>query len=176
MCEPVSFFEQALDEQGLDAKITHHSNEYNDTFHVSKKIAGETVLFTTSINNNYLGECSQEKRIALAAENVAQKFRDVMTETIQWENKVIEISPYNEPTASCGVCGESVSLSSHSPHNRLCAELSNPQPTPIERESLIESLDAHSEVLLKMYLIGKLREVCKPSCPNGTGSFVRAEQ
>ena len=175
MCEAVNFFRQALAEQGLDANVTHESDEYTDTFYVSKDVAGEIMTFTTAIDNNYIGSYSEEKRIAIAARGVAEKFEDELTETFDWNGRHIRLQPYDEPEATCGSCGTTVELPPRTMMFAKSAELSAPQPMPVEDKTVLDSLDDHSRVLLKMYLIGKLREECEHYCPNSkysTESFI----
>jgi hypothetical protein len=176
MCEAVDFFGQALSEQGLDAKVAHESDEFNDTFYVSKNVNGETMTFTTSIDNNYLGKYTEEKRIAIAARGVVDKFEEKLTESFEWQGRRIEVMPYDEPEGRCANCGTVVELPSEPTLFPDSAELSAPQPTPVEEQTVLDSLNDHSRVVLKMYLIGKLREKCEQYCPNSkynsTESFI----
>lgn len=169
MCEAVDFFRQALAEQGLDAEVAHESDEFTDTFYVSKNVAGETITYTTNVSHREQRDSnySTEKQMAMAARNVAQKFEDRLTERFEWNGRCVIVRPHDEPEAHCRNCHASVELPPRAgqiftPN----AELSAPQPMPVEDETVLESLDAHSEVLLKMYLMGKLRESCEPHCPN----------
>lgn len=164
MCEAVEFFRQSLDEQGLDAEITHESNGLTDTFHVSKEIAGEQVTYSTTVSTT--PHDSTEKSMALSARNIADKFHEYMTDTFVWDGRRVEVSPYNEPEARCSVCGATVELPPKSSIFTRSAELSSPQPTPIDEQTVLESLDDYSRVLLKVYLIGRLRDTCDVSCPN----------
>lgn len=168
MCEAVDFFRQALAEQGLEAKIMHESDDYSHTFHVSKQIAGEDFTYTTNVSNRelYDGDYSTEKRMAIAARAAAQEFHDKLTESFEWNGRRIIVRPYDEPEASCADCGATVELPSHNRMFAHSAELSAPQPCPVEEQTVLESLDDHSRVLLKMYLMGKLRERCESYCPN----------
>lgn len=166
MCESVDFFRQALEENGLDANVAHESDSIADTFYVSKNVAGETITFTTAIDNNPINGYSEEKRIAIAARNVADRFEKKLTEIFEWDGRRIRVQLYDEPEATCDYCKTSVGIS---PLNRLLsnsAELSVPQPIEIEEESVTTLLDDYSRLLLKMYLIGKLQEKCEPRCPN----------
>lgn len=168
MCEAVDFFRQALAEQGLEADVAHESDEHTETFYVSKNIAGENITYSTNVSHRerYDGDYSTEKRMALAARNVARKFEDWLTESFQWNGRRVELRPYDEPEARCANCDTTVELPERSAIFAQSAELSAPQPKPVEETTVLESLDDHSRVLLKMYLMGKLREECDHYCPN----------
>jgi len=168
MCEAVDFFRQALAEQGLDADVAHESDGFTDTFYVSKNIAGETITYTTSVSEN-IQACSDDggqKQLAIAARSARQYFDEYLTETLDWNGRHIKLRPYDEPEASCGNCGATVELPSRNRMFAHTAELSAPQPHPVEDTTVLESLDDHSRVVLKMYLVGKLREHCEQYCPN----------
>jgi len=168
MCEAVDFFRQALAEQGLEANVAHESDEHTETFYVSKNVAGENLTITTNVSHReqHDGDYSTEKRMALAARTVADKFQEQLTETFEWNGRCVDIRPYDEPEASCRNCGATVALPPRGAIFAKSAELSAPQPMPVEDETVLESLDDHSRVLLKMYLMGKLREQCEEYCPN----------
>jgi hypothetical protein len=163
MCEAVTTFRQALAEKGLDGDVAHESNETGDTFYVSKTVAGETLTFTTSIDN-YLGEHPIEKQIAMAANRVVNRFEELLTERLEWDGGAITVRPYDDPQATCRICGTTVELPEQVPIFSESAELSSPQPMPVQQKSVLGSLDNHSRVVLKMYLIGKLRRKCESDC------------
>ena len=104
--------------------------------------------------------------MALEAREAAQQFNDWLTESFQWNGRRIELRPYDEPEAHCCNCSTTVELPERSAIFAQSAELSAPQPMPVEEQTVLESLDDHSRVLLKMYLMGKLREECDSYCPN----------
>lgn len=172
MCEAVNFFRQALAEQGLDVDVTHESDGSTDTFYVSKNIAGETITYTTSVSETIQAYSNddREKQLAIAARSAEQYFDEYLTERLNWNGRHITLRPYDEPEASCGNCGATVKLPSRNRMFAHTAELSAPQPHPVEDETVLESLDDHSRVVLKMYLIGKLREECESYCPNSKAS------
>jgi hypothetical protein len=168
MCEAVDFFRQALAEQGLEANVAHESDDVFDKFYVSKEIAGETITYSTNVSHSIQNadNNSAEKQIAMAARNVAQQFENHLTETFKWNKRCVDVLPYDEPEARCRNCGASVELPPRGSIFAQSAELSAPQPMPVEEQTVLESLDDHSRVLLKMYLMGKLREECDSYCPN----------
>lgn len=176
MCEAVNLFRQALAEQGLDANVTHETDDHSHKFYVSKNMAGDTVTVTTNVSTKHLGDtCSTEKRMAMAARAVSNRLDEFFTESITWDDRRVTLRPYNEPEATCETCGATVELPSRNRIFARNAELSAPQPTPVENKTVLESLNDHSRVLLKMYLIGKLREACEQYCPNSntsTESFI----
>jgi hypothetical protein len=168
MCEAVSFFEQALAEEGITGDVTHESDDCTDTFYTTKDIGTDTLTVTTNIDNSYTWDMPKEKRIAMAARNVSDKFQEFLTERFEWGGRCVEVLPYDEPEARCAVCGARVELPPRSKLFAQSAELSAPHPTPVEEQTVLDSLDDHSRVLLKMFLLGKLREACKPYCDNSS--------
>jgi len=68
--------------------------------------------------------------------------------------------------AVCEECNASVDLAPRSQLFANSAEMSTPQPMPVRNETIIGSLDDHSMVVLKMHLIGKLRDACDEQCKN----------
>jgi len=168
MCEAVDFFRQALAEQGLDADITYESDDHSHTFYARKNMAGDTITVTTDVPAvNTYGDL-REKEIAMAARAVSEKMDEFLTEKIQCGDRSVTVRPYDEPQATCDVCGASATLPPSKQSLSMSAELSAPHPMPVDDESVLDSLDSHSRVLVKMYLLGRLREVCESSCPNST--------
>lgn len=163
MCEPSEKFSKALEEQGLDAKVTKESSENTHTFYATKEIGNSTITLTTSIDVNYTGTYSDEKRIAIAARGVADKFKVKLTEKISCNGRNFQVKLFNDAEARCLNCGSSTKISSYSSMFEQSAEISLPQPKPVEQKTVIESLNSHSRVLLKLYLLGKLSTECECS-------------
>jgi hypothetical protein len=164
MCEAARLFKQALAERGLDASVAHESDEHTETFYIRKELqSGDTIGYTTTINTQKV-ETPAEKQIALSARRIAKKYEEKLKERFDWQGRCVEVSVYDGPEAFCQSCGASVSLAPSSAMFRSSAELSAPQPIPVE--NALGSLDDYAFVLLKMYLLGKLRDECDQYCSN----------
>lgn len=173
MSEAVKLFRQALSEEGLNADVSHESDnaDMTETIYVSKTIGGEEYVYKTTITHKEIVNAGDtQKLMAMRARNVYQQFREHIEETLHWENRRLHFSPHDEPYATCAHCGTEVFLSESraSPMFAKEAELSTPQPVPRSREEMVNDLDDNERVLLTMYLLGKLRHKCEPDCPNST--------
>lgn len=166
MPKPVTFFEQALAEEGIDGDVTHESNNGVDIFTLRKEVAGHTLRFShgISIADNY--GVSDEKQIAMAAAKVRNEVENALTHHMEWQDRSIDINLYRGPSATCRNCSTEVDLSQTNRIFEQCAELSSPQPRPAGGSGLLESMDDHSEVMLKMFLLGRLRAFCDDHCTN----------
>lgn len=170
MCEAVDFFKQSLAEEGLDAEITSESTESTTTLYVSKNtLGGERHTISHQFVTSFASVSPPptiEKRMAMQAREVAQQFDEWITETIFFDGRKITLKLYETPEATCELCNTTVGLSPRSMQKSHTGEMSVPQPMPLEEESIPASFDAHSQVMVKLYLIGKLRESCQSDCPN----------
>lgn len=162
------FFEQALAEHGLDAKVVHDEDPTKDSFHVMKPLGDEKLTYSTAINMRInTNEDEIRKQIVAEAREVAHQFEEYLTDTFEWDNRRVTVSAYEDGWAKCERCGTEVEMPDRQmPVFTEDAELSTPQPFPRDRESAIKNLDDGSRLLLKMYLVGRLRERCDPACPN----------
>lgn len=162
MCEAVDFFKKSLAEQGLDAEVSHESDDYSHTFYVTKHTASKNITMETDIPtpHRYGGTQSLEKRVAMAARGVSKGIEKSLTETFEWNGRQVVLRPYDGAQATCGDCGASVGLPSSLTNLTHSAELSAPQPHPIEEGEVLASLDDYPHVLVKMYLLGKLQKTC----------------
>jgi len=175
MCEAVDLFRQSLAEEGLDAEITAESTESTTTIHVSKRaLGGDRYTISQEFSISFRVESSSrnnptiEKRMALTARRVAHQFDDWITETIFFDGRKITLKLYETPEATCELCNTTVGLCPQSMQKSNTGEMSVPQPVPLDSETVPSSFDSHSQVLIKLYLIGKLRESCKHDCPNSS--------
>jgi len=160
MCEPVETFSKALEEQGLDAKITHESLENSHEFHATKSVGNNTITITTSIDANYIGSYSTKKRIAIAARGVADAFEEKLTDKFPYNGKTFQVTLFDEPEVRCLSCDSTTTIPQHHKMFQQNAEISLPQPRPVEKKTVIGSLDSHSRISLKLYLLGKLSDEC----------------
>lgn len=164
-----SFFEQALAEHDIDAKVVEDDDPINDHFHVMKPIGDERLTYTTSINTRINTTPDEvRKQIVAEAREVARQFEEYLTDTFEWgEGRRVTVSAHEGGWAKCERCGNKVDVPQF-PGMVFTedAELSTPQPFPRDRESVLQNLDDQSRLLLKMYLIGRLRQTCGYDCPN----------
>lgn len=162
------FFEQALAEHGVDAKVLHREKPSDDTFTIVKKIGNEKLSYRTTINTRInVTEDEIKKEIASSARKVADKIEKHLTEKFVWNGNAVIVSTYEDGWAECQQCRERVEL----PNRAMGAisferdaELSTPQPLPKDRESRLNDMDDQSRLLLKIYLIGRLRRSCGHDC------------
>jgi len=174
MCEAVDLFRQSLAEEGLDAKVTAESTESTTTIHVSKcALGGDRYTISQKFSTSFRVESSPhdptiEKRMALAARNVSHQFDDWITETISFDSRTITLKLYETPEATCELCNTTVGLPTKSMQKSNTGEMSVPQTIPLDSEKVSSSLSPHSQVLIKLYLIAKLRKSCKHDCPNSS--------
>jgi hypothetical protein len=175
MDSAVDFLAKALREEGLVAEVSEVSSdvEHCDKFIVTKDIGGEPYRVAFSVTERERAAYgTTEKLLATRAREVYQKFEDEMTETISWDENRVRLSAYDEPSAECFNCKADVSFSPQSsvPSFRKEAEISTPRPIPRATEDIVKDVDDHAHVLIKLYLLGKLRRECDPQCPNSIHS------
>lgn len=162
------FFEQALAEYGIDATVRKGEDSMNDTFYIQKDIGGETFSYVTSINTTINTTPEQlRKQIAREARYVSDEIENKLVTRFDWGERHILVSPYEDGWAECEHCGTRVSIPEAGMQiMKQDAELSIPQPRPIDAQRALNNLDDGSRMLLKMYLIGRLRASCDERCPN----------
>ena len=163
------FFEQALLEHGVEARVVKDDDPTSDQFTVMKPVGDETLSYRTSINTRINTTDEQiKKEIVHHARNVAGEFEEYLTDTFEWgDGRRATVSVHEGGWAKCEHCGNEVEIP-QVPQMLFSedAELSTPQPLPCDRESILNNLDDGSLLLLKMYLIGRLRERCAWDCQN----------
>jgi len=164
------FFEQALAEHDIDAQVVEDDDPMKDYFHIMKVIGDKKLTYTTTINTHINStDETVKKQIVKEAREVARQFEEYLTDTFEWgKGRRVQLSVYSEPWAECQRCGNKIQIpdKQHPIHFVEDAELSTPQPAPQSRESILSSMDGRARLLLKMYLIGRLRERCGYDCPN----------
>lgn len=164
MCEAAQFFEDALQEYGVENAIVHQTDEvFGDTFYITKNIGEENLCYQTTITNHHSDD-ELRQQIAYEAQHIAQEFNEHMMDEIQWGDcrPPIRVSPYDGGWAECTRCGNKVDaplFDSHV-HFQRDAELTNPHPHPVE------SIGEDMHAALKMYLLGLVKEECETACPN----------
>jgi hypothetical protein len=164
------FFEQALAEQGIDAQVVQDDDPTVDQFYIAKPIGDEKLTYTTTVNTRInTTEDEIRKEIVREARTVAQQFEEYLTDTFEWgKGRRVTVSAFEDGWAECGRCGNKIDIPDAANPVQFVedAELSTPQPFPRDRESVLNNMDDGSRLLLKMYLIGRLRERCGYDCPN----------
>lgn len=174
MRDAVEFFEQALAEEGIDATVAREDDvtRQADTFYVMKSLGDEELTYQTSIafGAQHRGDPNRterlKKRLVQEAKRVAQEFEEYLTDTFEWDNRRVRVSPYEGGWAKCCACGTHVELPQIETIFTQDAELTTPQPHPRDTEQTISNLCKEKRLLLKMYLAGRLRERCDMHCAN----------
>lgn len=169
----LSFFEQCLQEEGItDATVSHSTKTFSEVFYIRKEIGEEQLLYKTTFdlshrkNRDEIIEITR-KKIAREAKEVAKEFREKLVDVFEWSNRCVHVSIYNGGWAQCQSCKTRVDFNRRpSAVFSADAELSTPQPHPLDAERDLEQLSGHRENLIKLYLIGQLREQCDRNCPN----------
>jgi hypothetical protein len=95
-------------------------------------------------------------RIQYVQTSVATEY----TQKIQWKNRSVRVKPFFDPSILCEDCGESVSLSRSDIFSQP-GETTVPRKDTINRNTIINNMDNHSSVCLKMYMFGALDEKCR---------------
>jgi hypothetical protein len=169
--EAVTFFKECLREQGLTALNVSHQitpENFTDEFYIRKQLGGgEELVYKSTLN---LGNNSDpqytKKRLAIEAESVAKKFKEQLVTTLRYDTRRIQISPYDGGWAKCYQCDTRVEAPRISSFSTRGCELSHPIPRDRDISSEFEGMEEHQKVLVKMYLVGILREECDEACPN----------
>jgi hypothetical protein len=170
--EAVNFFEESLREQGLESvQVAHQTSveSFLDEFYIRKQINREeqlsyktTVDITTDIHNRDV----VRKRLTLEAERVAEEFKQKLITTFEWDDRRVEVCPYDGGWARCSECGTRVDAPKAEYLVTDGCELSDPTPVHRDMTHELENMDDHQEILFQLYLIGILREQCEPHCRN----------
>lgn len=162
------FFEQAIAEHGLDAQVFRDEKWDNrDKFYISKQVGENKLSYYVEINTHINTTTDQiKKEIVLKSRDIAKEFEKKLTEQYINNTGSVTVSKYDGGWARCDRCKTTVEFPNMYPSFGLDAELSTPQPFPQDVESRLNKLDGHPLVLMKLYLMGKLRRNCDHDCPN----------
>lgn len=170
--EIVDFFTECLHEQGLESvQVAHQTSpeSFLDEFYVRKQINREEQLaYKTTFDFTTQGQSADaiRKTILLEAENVAAEFKDKIVNTFEWDNRRVEVCPYDGGWARCCDCGTRVEAPRAQYLITEGCEFSDPMPVQRDITHELENMEAHQKILFKMYLLGILREKCEPHCRN----------
>lgn len=172
MCEIENFFEQALAEVGVDATVFRQNDHdsFSESFFVTKRLGDESLSYKVDIDKTGLdlhGERDVLRSIiAQRAREVKKAFDEELSEKILVNECSIIISPYNGGWAECRRCGERIEGELRRSGSIHMAEQSFPQPDYSFDRKPLENPAKSTRLLLRLYLVGKLRRACPPNCPN----------
>jgi len=169
MSDLTSFFENALAERGVDARVTDNDSSADKARYLVNPIDDRPLVHHISIDTRGATRDEIKKEIAHRALHVAQNFKGRFANTFRWgDRKSVTTSPYDGGWAECNRCETRVEIPSGVDSAAFIedAELSTPQPSPRDHESALSSIDDFHHSVVKMYLVGRLRERCDTDCPN----------
>lgn len=165
---PEEIFKECLAERGVtDVNVLHTNDEFSETLTVRKQTGDLVLDYRVSLDMTP-PSTESHKEIALRAEEAARAINKKMVNSYEWDERCSQLSVYEGGWAECRLCGEEV----ETPPQRVApaftadAELTTPQPLPKEPDNYVSGMSGHQEVLLRMYLLGRLREHCPPECSN----------
>lgn len=170
MDDAATFLSESLNELGVDGKVHEnvHSLDYGTELYVTKRIGAERLTYTVRLSPEALTRSSDDeirKQLAMYAKEIKSRFEQAMTESFDWDDRKVITSVYDGGWAECRRCGERV----QSPHTSYIAHSSDSSSAMPVTRAMGYELDRMGELkqeIFKMYLIGRLRYRCKPSCPN----------
>lgn len=164
----VEIVEDSLEEYGItDVDVLHTTDGFSERLTLSKEIGENTFNHNISFNrinpNNKI-----HKELALEAKKAADNIEKNLSDYYEWDGHCSKVSVYDGGWAECRVCGEKVETPPQKVSRafKVDAELSTPNPLPKEPNNYVNGMSANQEVLLRMYLLGRLRDHCSTDCPN----------
>lgn len=168
------FFREAMAEEGIQPDSIETAYWEDDAFNnakyavrVSKRINGEPKDFQFSIDTSSVVAQNPDRlrqEMATAAHNIAHEMEDAMVDTIETCGTRLRFCAAEGGWVECDRCDERVSLSELQFGGlgfASEAELSHPAPTPYDIEHFLRRLGSGEQEVLKLYLLGALRNHCK---------------
>lgn len=162
LCE--SLDENDFEPDSVDVMVSS-SRLDNIIFVVGKYIDGEMVRIkyalghtvNSTTNNNMLA-----KEVANIARVIVEDFRERLITTIKLSGTRVQVSEYSGGWAKCDRCGEEITLLELQQPTPIMegAELSNPEPQPYNTHGVSRRLDDAQQMVLRLYLLGALRNRC----------------
>lgn len=172
--EAVQFFKDCLREEGFDdVDVAHSTTAYTDEFYVRKVVGDEQLAFNVSFDFDTLNDNPDviRKKIANRAEEVARAFRDNLLDIFDWGGRTVHVCIKGDTWAQCQHCDTKVRLP-RVPQTVFsdAGEITCPNPLPRRTNSAHDALSGRERQLLKLYLLGLLRQNCDYDCRNNIHS------
>lgn len=169
MRSPERFLRQSIAENGVDVDtVSVEDDKMTHTTKVctAKEIGGEKYHHQLSLTEESITNYSSlEQLLALHAEEIARSFKETMVDILSVGERRIRVCPYDGGWVKCERCGAYTELTA--PRSFVeHAELGVPSPIPRDPEEFTSELGDWERLVLKMYLLGKLRTKCDKTCPN----------
>jgi hypothetical protein len=132
------------------------------------QLGGENIhlSYDFSITDRELAE--GKDILQVHANRAARRFKENLTVHFEIEmGTAANVCLYDGAWAECQYCGETVDveMSKLAPAFTRDAECSTPNPSSMERQTVVEKMDGHQKVACRLYLLGKLRRNCGATCP-----------
>lgn len=169
--EMAEFFIDCLKDHGIESvDVSHEVNHQHQTgeFYIRKQLdETDQLVYKTAIDLTAIGNPAEiYKRIVTESNRIAEKFREQLITTFEWDNRRIEVSPYDGGWARCPHCETRANAPKTEYIVAESCEFSD--PTPVQRDMTREydNMSDYEQLLFKLYLIGRLRDTCDPDCPN----------
>ena len=162
------FLANALREEGLksfniDSRINHYGQE---EVSLRKKATGKKFGYDRSFDRAEMPDDIVAKELAQIAREFSEKIDDEIITRYGWDTGMVEVKIHEGLSAQCRICNTEVCVERGAVPSLADGESSTPFPQPRDPESIERRLSPIREQLIDLYLIGKLRERCKPQCPN----------
>lgn len=162
-------------EEGVEVDSIETAHWQDDAFgtgeqfavRVSKRINGEQKEYQFSIDATSLTANNPDRlqqEMATAARNIAHEMEDAMVDTIETCGTRLRFCAAEGGWVECDRCDTRVSLAEVTRGSlgfTMEAELSHPAPTPYDVQDFLRRLDSDEQEVLKLYLLGALRNECR---------------
>ena len=172
MDNPAKFFAQQLNNRGIDATVNYENSSGVHYFYINKNIGGKKLSYVVTITETELMrvDASFEERIATISKDATRKLQNKMSHTI--DNKTIGARLHTyKPKIECLYCDKSFELDQTRSTFTSIGELSVPTEMPISMDTMRDRFTDHQNIVVDLYLIGKLKKQCDSSCPNSYHNF-----
>jgi hypothetical protein len=164
----VDIFREAIEEQGLDAEVTHYTDQkmQADVFRVSKEINGRERHFEAVMTFREQEQVNNiAQHIAMNADNIVRNFNELLTEHVSWNDKAVVFDTKEGHSIECKRCGAEASMDDLNQSSLSMSETAVPQPVTYTE------FDNLPPATIRMTLHALLRDECDSVCPNSTESF-----
>lgn len=150
----------------VEVMQSYNHERLQEEITIVKRLGDKKLAYRFAAPNEEFTNVSAQKKLTLNAEQAAVQFNKKMRTTFSWKNSKADISMYDGGWAKCKHCGTEVELPPPKVDKLFTqdAELSTPHPMPKEPDNYVSDMKGHQEVLLKLYLIGRMKEQCDMMC------------
>lgn len=165
MCKAVELFRQKMEENGLTGDVS-----IEDRPSRGRKVEITTQIFDSKRNHSksyfiVIGDegdadtLNMKKQVSIGFRNVYKDIKQSYSRLYSWEGRDVSFELYSEPSVKCMKCNTEVLLEDTGFFS-LKGEMSVPLTKNVCSDDFLHSLDSHSKVCVKMYLLAVLNRDC----------------